>query len=478
MKLLNARKKLVTLAIASAAVGGAMVSAPAQAVNVSQNNVGEVLFYPYYTVKNGYDTIFTVVNTTNRTAIFKIRFREALNSREVRDFNVILSPYDHWGAAVTKDSAGTGAVVRTYDNTCTSPILPASAIATGSREIAFTNYLFAGSNADGGSEAIDRVQEGYFEIFLMGVSSADYNNSANVIEYNAKHVNGVPRNCATVDTQFTNVAGSAFSTFSAPENILKGHVTYIDVAKGKAIDAEPTHLEDWRNNSSFISAPGDTTPSLANGDQTDANMLVDGAFVTKTGAGSPDAEVNTATIVLSADAVINEFATGSGASTSWVLTFPSKHHYTDGITDITTIDAQGIPPFKYLFKGDKDAGGKSCDVISVTLYNREEGTAQPSGTAFSPVQSSSNVELCYEANVIDFNGTAVFGSGTNHLGMTTTDVGTAGWAYIGLTNTGNVGGNTTVTGLPVIGFAAIMRDTGGAAVNYGSSIAHTIVSGN
>src|SRR4030066_131442 len=123
MKSLNIRKKLVTLAVASVVSGGAMMAmtAPAHAMNVSQNNVGQVLLFPYYTVKNGLDTIFTVTNTSDKTAVFKVRFREAMNSREVRDFNVILSPYDHWNAGVTSSATG-GALVRTFDNTCTSPI--------------------------------------------------------------------------------------------------------------------------------------------------------------------------------------------------------------------------------------------------------------------------------------------------------------------------------------------------------------------
>ena len=79
MKSLNIRKKLVTLAVASAVSGGAMMAmtAPVHAMNVSQNNTGEVLLFPYYTVKNGYDTVFTVTNTSDKTAVFKIRFRSS-----------------------------------------------------------------------------------------------------------------------------------------------------------------------------------------------------------------------------------------------------------------------------------------------------------------------------------------------------------------------------------------------------------------
>ena len=38
----------------------------------------------------------------------KIRWREAFNSREVRDFNVILSPYDVWTGVVTSTPDGSG----------------------------------------------------------------------------------------------------------------------------------------------------------------------------------------------------------------------------------------------------------------------------------------------------------------------------------------------------------------------------------
>lgn len=462
--MLNARKKLATLAVASAVSGGAlMMSAPAQAVNVSQNNIGEVLLFPYYTVKNGYDTLFSVVNTTNVTAIMKIRFREALNSREVRDFNVIMSPFDVWNGVITASASG-GALFRTWDKTCTSPLLPASATAVGAGEVEFSNALFTETGVDQ-SEA--REQEGYFEILLMGVSTASTSATTNVIEYNAKHVAGVPRSCATVDAQFAPSVFSgnpAFATFTAPQDILKGHVTYINVAKGQAIDAEATALESFRNVSAMIFQPGDVNPDLNSGDDFNARALVNGAVV---GPKAFTNSINAVTTVLSADAVINEYASGSGAATSWVVTMPTKYFYVDHAAPVT-------PPFAQVFP----TSGKSCDTATFTYYNREEAGKQASGTEFSPVQTTPATTLCYEVNVVDYNGSTIFGTGVNHKGFATTDVGTSGWVNLSLTNTGNVGGNTTVTGLPAIGFAAIMRDTGGATVNYGSSTAHTFRSGN
>jgi hypothetical protein len=481
----NARKNLLSLAVASAISGGALiVAAPAHAMNVSQDNIGQVLLYPYYTVKNGFDTVFTVTNTSDRTAVFKIRFREALNSREVRDFNVILSPYDHWSGAVTMDAAGTGALIRTFDKTCTSPILPDSSSVAGAKEVAFTNELFSGNFVDGGTTDMTRVQEGYFEIILMGVSTRDTAVSTNLVEYNAKHVSGVPRSCSIVDTQFlaSNINTQLKNVFLPPENILKGHVTLINVASGKAIDAEPTAIEDFMLSDEIIAPPGTQDPSLASGDPMLVNSgyaLQDGNHLTFSTGDPTVGSENTVSELLRASSVINEFATGVGASTSWVVTFPTKHFFTDSYTDLTgpTVangtPGDGFSEWFYTTSGSPAVAvdGKSCDNITMDMVNREEGRIQTVDTTqFSPYNPSSpTVSLCYEANVIDFNGTSVFGSGVNRLGVSTSGVGSAGWANLFFSESDA----TSIGGLPVIGFSAIMRDGANASVNYGSSTEHT-----
>lgn len=478
----NIRKKLVTLAVASAVSGGAMLAAaPAHAMNVSQNNVGQVLLFPYYTVKNGFDTLFSVTNTSDKTAVFKIRFREALNSREVRDFNVVLSPHDVWNGVVTASDDG-GAVFRTWDKSCTSPRLPgmqanADRAAAGSKgEIGFTNALYSGIYKDGAAETIDRVREGYFEVILMGVSDRDVTVPGNTLEYNAKHSGGVPRNCEVVDNLFLNVPAN-LSYLDAPENILKGHVTYINVANGKAIDAEPTVIENFQTGANIMAAPGDAVPDLRDGDSLGtATFLDDGSVVNVSyGLNSEDGVTN----LLQTTAVINEFATGGGnTSTSWVITFPTKHHYTDAYTSTGTVQSGApVAPFSEWFY-TSSTSGKSCDNISMSLYNREEGTVVTvENTQFSPYNPSSpTVSLCYEANVIDFNSSSVFGGGTNRLAVDTSAVGAQGWAQVNFVEAPAAQtGLNGVLGLPAIGFAAIMRDGADATVNYGSSTQHTTV---
>jgi hypothetical protein len=464
---LNIRKKLVSVAVASAVTGAALMASPAQALNVSQDNVGQVLLFPYYTVKKGFDTLFYVDNTSSYTAVFKIRWREALNSREVRDFNVVLSPNDVWTGAVTMSEDGTGAVVRTFDKSCTSPQLPAGP--NGSTEIPFTNALFSGKYADGASDSNERVQEGYFEVILMGVSGDPTSDSNNVLEYNAKHVNGVPRDCAMVDSLFTDTSGN-LGYMSGPQNILKGHTTFINVGTGKAIDVEPTAIEDFAF-SNIVYPPSNDLPNLANGTSFDyAYRITNGTpqekFFDNSANGVSDA--------LRASSVINDYATGANVASSWVMTFPTKHHYTDlivGSGSVPSTDPLAVvgDGFSDWFFTKNSSGttidGKSCDDIDITTWNREEG-GKSSGTDFSPKVGES-ASLCYEVNVIDFNGTNVFGTGTNHNSLQA--VGAAGWAEISFSESSQ----TSIGGLPVIGFQATVRDSGDATVNFGSATEHT-----
>lgn len=500
--MLNARKKLVSMAVASAISGAAMLaSAPAQALNVSQNNVGQVLLFPYYTVKSGFDTLFTVTNTSNKAVAFKIRFREALNSREVRDFNVVLSPHDHWSGVVT--AVGTnGAAVRTYDNSCTSPnknnwtgVDVNGDGVTDGYSVAFTDALYTGAYADGVSatDNANRVQEGYFEVIEMGTSSV----TTDTIYAGALHNSaGVPANCAAVDTTL-NAGNTTFHTnWTAPENVLKGHLTYISVATGKAIDAEPVAIENFMTTNNIMFPAANVFPSLADGNvSSDAKSFSNGVIVD---SGFMTDSADAVSAVLASVNVMNEFASGTTTQTSWVVTFPTKHFYTDSYgatgSNVNTSTTTFTPgdPFTQWFPDN----GKSCDTYSLALYSREEKTVQSVASSnFSPAPAGPDpVSLCYEANVIDFNGSTVFGAGVNHTGIDTTGttgVGLNGWARLAFT--GEASGADVDTngysiartagglvdnagmrylGLPAIGFAAVMRDNANGQANYGSSVAH------
>lgn len=110
-------------ALAMATVlGGASVGlfAPsAGAVNLSQQGLGEVLIFPYYTSRDNWSTLLSVINTQDTTLAVRFRIHEARNSRDVQDFTVVLSPYDVFAGTISADTAGlTSFTPASGDKTC------------------------------------------------------------------------------------------------------------------------------------------------------------------------------------------------------------------------------------------------------------------------------------------------------------------------------------------------------------------------
>ncbi|HET8943027.1 MAG TPA: cell surface protein, partial [Rudaea sp.] len=84
-----------------AAIGTLVVTIqPARAVYLNPRGMGQVLLYPYYTVNAHQNTLLSVINASDVGKVVHVRFREGYNGRDVLDFNVFLSPYDVWTAAV------------------------------------------------------------------------------------------------------------------------------------------------------------------------------------------------------------------------------------------------------------------------------------------------------------------------------------------------------------------------------------------
>jgi hypothetical protein len=122
--------KKKSLCAALAGIGALGAAGAAQAVNLNPDGLGQVLIYPYYTTRqnaagNVYNSLLSVVNSTASVKAVKVRFLEGKNSREVLDFNLFLSPYGVWTAAILPSSGNTGgARVATLDRSCTLPALP------------------------------------------------------------------------------------------------------------------------------------------------------------------------------------------------------------------------------------------------------------------------------------------------------------------------------------------------------------------
>ncbi len=182
---MNMKRNLINVAVLST------LGVAGTAGAVTTGSLGQVLIYPYYSVRNGNDTLVTVVNTMSTANAVKVRFLEAKNSREVLDFNLYLSPKDVWTGVITQTA--TGAKIVSTDKSCTVPALPVGGVE-------FRNFQYTGDNADGEDVSLNRTREGYVEIIEMGtVNHVDIDPSSSTVYFDTAvthTASGVPSNCA------------------------------------------------------------------------------------------------------------------------------------------------------------------------------------------------------------------------------------------------------------------------------------------
>ena len=428
-------KSRLHMAVAASVIGFAAISAPVQAQVLSDSNTGQALIYPYYTVNDGWITTMNLMNTSAKTLAVKVRFHEAKNSRDVLDFTVIMSPYDAWTAWVEDSDAGP--VLRTVDNSCTSPLTVDGAAAS--------TFAYTDANDDTGGQGKNRMREGYIEVLVMGVATStaqaavpptDFDPAVNFaaddtlyVPYFSEHVDGVPRDCGIVDQAFiakspawdanaappanlpadaaydvtltctnTALAGSGYPLatcdFEQPvagtDNPLKGNVGWLNATTGYGAGSEAIAVEDWATGA-FVTAQ--MSP-----------WFLEPTFATATDLWTIDPSAFEGTVL--ADATMNEWAdnANNGARSDWVVAFPTKSFHVDLFNDQiqaasniyrnsgsavivctdpddrTSCTPTGTPiavaPFEEYFGASvaDDGTGVSNITAKWDLYDREEGT--------------------------------------------------------------------------------------------------------
>jgi len=438
------RKALYAAIAGVAAVG---VASTAEAVNISADGLGQVLIYPYYTVRNNaagqpYNTLFSVVNTTSSVKAVKVRFREGRNSVEVLDFNVFLSPFDVWTATITPgpivsgaDPSTAGAQISTNDTSCTIPSFTAN-VPVQFRALSIT---------DSGDAQLSRTAEGYFEVFEMATETG-------TTAAKATHVGGVPA-CGITDA-------GASADARAPTGGLFGGVIIVNPAGGGAFSQAATALDNFYPNN-FAGAyqnTGSTSPTYVDaGNRSD--IINKGTLYSSIWTNGNDA----VTAVLLGNAITNEYVldTGTKSQTSWIITMPTKYAY---------VNPGPRAPFTSTYTTLVGA----CEPTFAVVFNREEASPQVvTSVDFSPqVPGQPGPTICFETTAVNFNGGNIFGS-TNTKTLTTAF--SNGWATFGfndpaaaavhrMTPTSTVAidlaaattaaANVTYFGLPVVGFAA------------------------
>ena len=499
------KKSTLSLALTTAMIGGVAMTAqqanalplPIAAVAdgtpyVNPNGLGQALVFPYYTVRDGFKSFFNITNTSDETIAIKVRFREAQNSRDALDFNIVMSPEDVW-AGFIEDTAS-GPVVKTLDNSC---VVGAPSIKGSGQPLSNVGYgdLIA-SFEDQGPNGIDRTREGYVEVIAMGKTNA----AGAALAAAADHGNnGLPANCSTVDDAFVAAApntlpvsfpfidtettsvgdGDApatllFDALESGENPLKGNFSIIDSSTGRGAGNAAVAIADFMDATlvpNLITAqnfPYFLEPSLASRE----------GIWTFSGLQAVEDALTSSTI-------INEWANNptSGAAVDWAVTFPTKGFHVDnkaanggsGAANIQASNNQWrvgtlggqIPAAPFL--DNINANGAAIEV-GITGYDREErgAIATTGNTNPSPFPPGGVTALTLqgEANIVTFGGDSALSAQNFVLNFdVASTIGNAapnGWAQLGFTD----------GALPTVGYAFKSRNQGDATLSFSQILGH------
>jgi hypothetical protein len=487
-----------------------MTATNADSLSVSEGGIGHSLVVPYFNAQNGNMTVLHVVNTdtVNGKAV-KVRFRGALNSDDILDFQVFMSPGDVWTAAVSAGSDGVANIV-TGDGTCTLPTL-----AKGVPQAFVQDRLNAALTT---ADKANNTREGYVEIFNMADITPTIGTAANPLYTAIKHVNGVaPCTPAALNATLVNLSTEATARaagFDTPSTGLYGDWYIINVAQTTTFSAGATAIR------AEVAATGAAArgnfvhfPQNANSAPTPDNYSADPLFRStsiksdNTAAGAakiaaanydlpdlstpytagaisataPLAQATKLAASLKVTAITNQYANDASiaAKTDWVFSMPTRRYNVAANYAVATTDAAyrlfsdlGTVGFADdMFTPSNTAAlatnGAICvNADSQTFYDREE-TTKTSGAVFSPGTVSAT-RFCGETSVLSFADSGVSVLGGSVARQNVSGVYTNGWANLSTANGGN--------GLPILGASFIKLSnpsaTAGTSGTYGITWPH------
>ncbi|WP_223787064.1 hypothetical protein [Marinicella meishanensis] len=450
------KKNKLTMAVAAGIAGVAGMANAQQYIN--PEGTGQVLIYPYYSVNNDLNTLYSVVNTTAETKAVKVRFLEGENTLEVLDFNVYLSAYDVWVGALTPTTStlaghvGEPSASHSTGDTSCAPFLNKA----GQEFLSFT------IDADvpaviAGNTSMRRATDGHFEILEMAtfngptIGWADHGNT------------GTPGNCAAIEADWDD--NTIYNT--ADEDVvtggLFGSASIVNVSEGLAMTYDAIAIDRfWRNAAGSHTEPGSLLPSLNEGD-IDIVVFNEGFAAPSTFGTGAEAVSG----LFTRQNVYNEYALDEfiAGKSEWVVTFPTKRFHVNQVPVV----APFVNPWD---------GVNSCHDFTLIMFDREEQSQVVNNGSISPRPPvGTNPALCKEVNVVEFilpGGVAgaessIMGS-DNLVTVTTptTAVTQNGWADMafiedsGIPYVTNALLGADYAGLPVAGFAA-QQFTNGAA---------------
>lgn len=327
-------------------------------LSLNHRGTGQALYLPYYTVENGQSTLLTLANTRDEAKAVRVNIVEARNGQKVLSFNVFLAPRDSWTMAIGADPAGEGAMLHSNDGSCTVPAIPAAGVA-------FVNFDYAANFDDGGPYGLDRTRTGAIELIEMGVPGGELGEAVDSFDCTALRDASVPGGAWDTDPD---------TDMGAPTGGLAASVDVVDVPQGLVFNLPAVAIDGFADVAHFNPSGSSPMPRISNPIAPEGGdfsvRLDDGTTVTVDAARAPDA----VSALFMAGALLGDVHNEAslGASTDWILSFPTKHAYVFDVPgSLVDDDGPAVAPFSQRF-----SDGQSCTTGLPRLYTMSGGEFQ------------------------------------------------------------------------------------------------------
>ncbi len=389
------------------------------AVEIDTQGSGQVLIFPYYTIRDNNDVFLQINNTTADTKALKVQVLEGDNGQVTSSLNVYLGAFDVWTATISINLFDMDrlSAIGTRDNSCAvtniNGQLGLLADINGFIGVPLDTGQFTDGNSDGGRQSIDRTREGYIQVIEMGTISGDIaDNIALSGGFNCQFFIDAWGEADDPQSVFTQ---NPQLQMQPPTGGLTGQAIVINLPGARAAGYDAIALDrfyvpvDGEQPPSLHTSPADPGAGLAAAFPPVSNALVstDNGMQVVTDTWTNGLQAVDA--VLMANRLSNQFASELviNGKTEWVVTFPGKREHVSGLE-------VPVPPYSSLFASDQSAIPE-CEFYGMQFFNRNQVNALVGGAPIGIPPAQPLFSFCYEVNVLTFNNSvASTGSSINN----------------------------------------------------------------
>jgi hypothetical protein len=333
----------------------------AAAVRISDNEEGQALLFPYYSVQNDLNSYLNIENNSDKYKAIKVSVREGFNGYSVLNFNIYLPPHESWTGqfeAVPSTISGhegqASTALITSNQGCT-PYL-ANPQETLPDEI----------NKDSAINDLVRSQTGFIKVVEMG-------------EVVGNHANAIDNDCVYIENSwwFGEWQINSQIEMQPANGGLSGSMVIENDISGEQLSYAAIAIEDFYDAGLIAhTKPESLAPFYA---ETNRNQLIlNNQPIEHFWVFAH--EVSSASFMR--DLLSGQFLKNANTDTEVVLTFPTKTVYANFLQD--------LEPFTQEFQSNG-----ACENVPVSTYDNNG--------VLEPQVNPQSVSLCRSVNVLGLN---------------------------------------------------------------------------